>query len=185
MKRSTIIALIMTGLFSSSLLYAQETISLQQAVKYALDNKAEAKKSKLDVENSEYMIDEVRAGALPQISGSAQLTYNPLIQKNAISMTTETGETTTMIMQFGQPWQGTANLQLSQQIFNQSLFTGLKAAKTTREFYQINAQLTDEQLIEKVANAYYEVYQSDLQLQTLENNLQNTTKTRDVLQGLV
>jgi len=175
----------MTGLFSSSLLYAQETISLQQAVKYALDNKAEAKKSKLDVENSEYMIDEVRAGALPQISGSAQLTYNPLIQKNAISMTTETGETTTMIMQFGQPWQGTANLQLSQQIFNQSLFTGLKAAKTTREFYQINAQLTDEQLIEKVANAYYEVYQSDLQLQTLENNLQNTTKTRDVLQGLV
>ena len=185
MKRSTIIALIMTGLLSSSLLHAQETISLQQAVKYALENKAEAKKSKLEVENSEYMIDEVRAGALPQISGSAELTYNPLIQKNAITMTTETGETTTMIMQFGQPWQGTANLRLSQQIFNQSLFTGLKAAKTTREFYQINAQLTDEQLIEKVANAYYEVYQSDLQLQTLENNLQNTTKTRDVLQGLV
>jgi len=185
MKRSKIIALIMTGLFSSSLLHAQETISLQQAVKYALENKAEAKKSKLDVENSEYMIDEVRAGALPQISGSGQLTYNPLIQKNAITMTTETGETTTMIMQFGQPWQGTANLQLSQQIFNQSLFTGLKAARTTREFYEINSQLTDEQLIEKVANAYYEVYQSDLQLQTLENNLQNTTKTRDVLQGLV
>lgn len=185
MKRSKIIALIMTGLFSSTLLHAQETISLQQAVKYALENKAEAKKSKLDVENSEYMIDEVRAGALPQISGSAQLTYNPLIQENAITMTTETGETTTMIMQFGQPWQGTANLQLSQQIFNQSLFTGLKAARTTREFYKINSQLTDEQLIEKVANAYYEVYQSDLQLQTLENNLQNTTKTRDVLQGLV
>src|SRR5690606_3338936 len=52
-------------------------------------------------------------------------------------------------------------------------------------FYQINDQLTDEQLIEKVANAYYEVFQSDLQLNTLETNLNNTTKTRDILKGLV
>ncbi len=165
--------------------HAQETLTLSEAVKFALENKAEAKKSKLDIENAQYQIDEVRSGALPQVSGTGSLTYNPLIQKNAITMTTETGETTTMIMKFGQPWQGTANLQVSQQIFNQSLFTGLKAARTTREFYQINNQLSDEQLIEKVANAYYEVYQSQLQLKTLEDNLQNTQKTQKVLKGMV
>ncbi|MGO3807363.1 MAG: TolC family protein [Sphingobacterium sp.] len=163
----------------------QETLTLQQAAKFALENKAEAKKSKLDIENAQYMIDEVRAGALPQVSGSGSLTYNPLIQENAITMTTETGETTTTLLKFGQPWQGTANLEVSQQIFNQSLFTGLKAARTTREFYQINNQLSDEQLIEKVANAYYEVYQSQLQLQTLEDNLENTQKTQRVLKGMV
>jgi outer membrane protein len=43
-------------------------------------------------------------------------------------------------------------------LFDQSVFTGLKAAKSTREFYQINAQLTEEQVIERVANAYYQVY---------------------------
>src|SRR5690606_11351440 len=172
-------------LFQITQLAAQETLTLQDAVKFALDNKAEAKKSKLDIENAQYMIDEVRSGALPQVSGTGSSTYNPLIQKNAITMTTETGETTTMIMKFGQPWQGTANLQVSQQIFNESLFTGLKAARTTREFYQINNQLSDEQLIEKVANAYYEVYQSKLQLQTLDDNLENTQKTQNVLKGMV
>lgn len=185
MKKTKLIALIAAGIFFGSLAHAQEPLTLQQAVQFALENKAEAKKAKLDVENSEYQVDEVRAGALPQIDGNAQLTYNPMIQENAITMTAEDGSVTTMIMQFGQPWQGTATLQLSQQIFNQSLFTGLKAAKTTREFYQINNTLTDEQLIEKVANAYYEVYQSQLQLETLESNLANTTKTRDVLSGMV
>lgn len=185
MKQTKLIALITAGIFSGLVAHAQETLTLEQAVQYALEHKAEAKKAKLDLENSEYQIDEVRAGALPQIDGNAQLTYNPMIQENAITMTTEDGNTTTMIMQFGQPWQGTATLQLSQQIFNQSLFTGLKAARTTREFYQINSALTDEQLIEKVANSYYEVYQSKLQLETLESNLDNTTKTRDVLKGMV
>ncbi|MGO3655626.1 MAG: TolC family protein, partial [Sphingobacterium sp.] len=185
MKKMKLIALIAAGILFGSLAHAQEPLTLQQAIQFSLENKAEAKKAKLDVENSEYQVDEVRAGALPQIDGNAQLTYNPMIQENAITMTAEDGSVTTMIMQFGQPWQGTATLQLSQQIFNQSLFTGLKAAKTTREFYQINNTLTDEQLIEKVANAYYEVYQSQLQLETLESNLENTTKTRDVLSGMV
>lgn len=185
MNRTKVFTLIMAGLFSGSLLHAQETLTLQEAVKYALENKAEAKKAKLDVENSEYMIDEVRAGGLPQISGQGSLTYNPLIQKSALdgALMGRPGET--IMVAFGQPWQANAVAQVSQQLFNQSLFTGLKAAKSTREFYQINSQLTDEQLIEKVANAYYEVYQSDLQLKTIDNNLQNTTKTRDVLRGLV
>ncbi len=86
---------------------------------------------------------------------------------------------------FGQPWQANAVVQVSQQLFNQSLFTGLKAARSTRDFYLINAELSDEQLIERVANAYYEVYQSDMQLNTINNNLENTNKTRDVLKGMV
>ena len=54
----------MAGIFSSSMLHAQETLTLQEAVQFALENKAEAKKSRLDVENAQYQIDEVRAGAL-------------------------------------------------------------------------------------------------------------------------
>lgn len=186
MKRINIITLLLAGIFSGSMLHAQETLTLQEAIKFALENKAEAKKSKLDLENAQYKIDEVRAGALPQVNGSAALTYNPMIQKNVITMTDQaTGTVNTIVAEFGQPWNSQAVLQVNQQLFNQSLFTGLKAAKTTREFYQINDQLTDEQLIEKVANAYYEVFQSDLQLNTLETNLNNTTKTRDILKGLV
>ncbi len=180
MKRINIITLLIAGIFSGSMLHAQETLTLQEAVKFALENKAEAKKSKLDVENAQYQIDEVRAGALPQINGSASVKYNAIIP----SMPLDMGGQTTYI-KMGQPWNSTAAISVNQQIFNQSLFTGLKAAKTTREFYAINHQLTEEQLIEKVANAYYDVYTTQLQLETIDNNLSSTTKTRDVIAGLV
>ncbi len=173
-------ALLVAGMLSGSLLHAQETLTLQEAVKYALDNKADAKKAKLDLENSEYQIDEVRAGALPQINASANVKYNAIIP----SMPLDIGGQT-QYLKMGQPWNSTAGLSVNQQIFNQSLFTGLKAAKTTREFYQINSQLTDEMLIEKVANAYYDVFTTQLQLETIDNNLENTNKTKSVIEGLV
>ncbi len=173
-------------LFSWSRAQAQETLTLQQAVKFALDNKKEAKNAKLDLSNAQFQIDEVRAGALPQITGVGGLTYNPLIQQNVIVMEDPaTGQSTSTVIQFGQPWQANSNLQVSQQIFNQALFTGLKAANTTREFYQINKELTDEQLIEKVANSYYQVFQSQLQVATVQSNLDNTEKNQRVIQGLV
>lgn len=167
-------------LFQVNPLKAQETLTLQEAIKYALEHKAEAKTAKLDIENAQYQIDEVRGGALPQISASGSLTYNVLIPEMALEFG---GETITAKM--GQPWNSTAMLSLNQQLFNQALFTGLKAAKTTREFYQLNAQLTDEQLIEKVSSAYYDIFQTQLQLQTIQNNLESTSKTRDIIDGMV
>lgn len=59
----------------------------------------------------------------------------------------------------------------------------MKAAKSTREFYQINAQLTEEQVIERVANAYYQVYVTRQNLTVLDNNLKNTLKVKDIIQG--
>lgn len=185
MKTSKIFTIIIAGLFSGSLAHAQEVLTLPQAIKYALENKAEAKKSSLDLENAQYQVDEVRAGALPQINGAGSVTYNPMLQKVALpgEIIGMPGETVMVAM--GQKWQSNATLQVDQQLFNQSLFTGLKAAKTTKEFYEVNKALSDEQLIERVANAYYEVYQTRLQMETIESNLTNTKKTRDVIKGLV
>src|SRR5690606_41150554 len=147
---------------------AQETLTLQQAIRYALENKVEAQKARLDVRNSQYQVDEVRSGALPQVSGSGTLTYNPMLQKSALPGDLIGQPGTTVMVAFGQKWQSNATLTVNQQIFNQALFTGLKAASTTREFYQINKDLTDEQLIEKVANAYYQVFQSRSEEHTSE-----------------
>src|SRR5690606_18705922 len=77
-----------------------------------------------------------------------------------------------------------ATVSLNQQIFNQAVFTGLKAARTTREFYKINAQLTEEQVIEKVATSYYEVYKTKTQVKTLDTTIDNTTRIRGVIKSL-
>jgi len=179
MKRIFLIFLCTIGLSAS----AQTTLTLKDAVNYALVNKADAKKSKLQVENSEYQIQEVRSRALPQISANGNLTYNPIIQTTVIDGAGFGAPGTTIQAAFGQTWTSTAGLSLTQTIFDQSVFTGLKAAKSTREFYQINDQLTEEQVIERVANNYYSVYVQKERLVLLDSNYVNTTKVRDIVQG--
>ncbi|AXB56132.1 TolC family protein [Flavobacterium fluviale] len=179
MKRIFLIFLCTIGLSAS----AQTTLTLKDAVNYALVNKADAKKSKLQVENSEYQIQEVRSRALPQISANGNLTYNPIIQTTVIDGAGFGAPGTTIQAAFGQTWTSTAGLSLTQTIFDQSVFTGLKAAKSTREFYQINDQLTEEQVIERVANNYYSVYVQKERLVLLDSNYVNTAKVRDIVQG--
>jgi len=186
MNKLKLIAMLACSIVMATPVFAQDELTLQEAISFALKNKAEAKKSVLDIENAEYMIDEVRAGALPQVNGSASLTYNPLLQKSALPAEIFGGQPgETIMVAFGQKWQSNANVSFTQQIFNQSLFTGLKAARSTREFYLINNTLTEEALIEKVANAYYQVFQTQLQLKTIDINLESTKKTLNVIDGLV
>ncbi|MCD0464168.1 TolC family protein [Flavobacterium sp. ENC] len=180
MKRIILIFLCSIGLSVSAQV---KTLTLKDALTYALQNKADAKKSKLEVENSEYKIQEVRSRALPQISANGNLTYNPVIQTTVIDGAGFGAPGTTIQAAFGQKWTSTAGLSLTQAIFDQSVFTGLKAAKSTREFYQINNQLTEEQVIERVANNYYAVFVQKERLVLLDSNYVNTTKVRDIVKG--
>lgn len=162
---------------------AVKSLTLKEAINYALENKAEAKKAKLKVENSEYQIQEVRSRALPQISANGSLTYNPVLQTTVIDGANFGQPGSTIQANFGQKWNSTAGVSLTQAIFDQTVFTGLKAAKSTREFYQINEQLTEEQVIERVANNYYQVYVQRQKLTVIDSLYKNTTKVKDIIKG--
>lgn len=167
-------------IFGSTSAFAQQQVSLQEAIKQALQNKAEAKKAALQIKKAEYKIDEARAGALPQISATAGVTYNPIIQESLLEFGGER-----IIARMGQPWVSQAVVTLNQAIFDQRVFTGLKAAKSTREFYVLNAQLSNEQIIENVATAYYQVFVQEENLKTLNVSYANTEKVRNVIKSLV
>lgn len=160
-----------------------QQLTLKDAINYALQNKADAKKAKLSVENAEYEIDEVRSRALPTISANGNLTYNPILQLNALPGDFFGAPGTTILAPLGQKWTSTAGVTLTQNIFDQAVFTGLKAAKTTREFYRINAQLTEEDVIERVANNYYQVYVQRQQLAMIDSTYANTEKVRNIIKG--
>ncbi|MEZ4876279.1 MAG: TolC family protein [Flavobacterium sp.] len=181
MKTKLIIVFLLT--FALSIAQEEKPLTLKDAITYALQNKADAKKAKLDVENSEYQIQEVRSRALPQISASGNLNHNPILQTSVIDGSSFGAPGSTIQATFGQKWTSSAGVTLQQALYDQSVFIGLKAAKSTREFYQINAQLTEEQIIERVANAYYQVYVTRQNLNVIENNLKNTTKVRDIIKG--
>lgn len=167
-------------IFGSTSAFAQQEVSLQEAIKQALQNKAEAKKAALQIKKAEYKIAEARAGALPQVSATAGLTYNPIIQESLLEFGGER-----IRAQLGQPWSSSAVVTVNQAIFDQRVFTGLKAAKSTREFYVLNAQLSNEQIIENVATAYYQVFVQEENLKTLNVSYTNTEKVRNVIKSLV
>ena len=160
---------------ASTLAYSQQTVTLKQAIEFALQNKADALKSRLDITNADAKILEAKAGTLPKVTGNANITYNPIIQEIALG-----GQTFKM----GQPWVAVAGVQLQQALFNQQVFIGLKAAKSTKEFYQLNANLTEEQIIERVSNAYFQVFTAQEQKNTLESSYSSTEKVRNVIKSL-
>ena len=167
----------------------QKELTLKDAIRYALENKADAEKARLEVTKSEYKIQEVRANALPNISASGGMVYNPKLQATYIDASTFAfpgmpASNEPIKMEMGQKWSANAEAKLTQVLFNQTVFMGLKAARTTREFYMLNQQLTENEIIEKVAQAYYQVYQTRQTLENIESNLALTEKTANVVKGL-
>lgn len=161
-----------------------ETLTLKDALNYAITHYTDARKAKLDITNSQYQVDEVRARALPQINGSGALNYNPLLQMSALpGELNPVNPGQPLLVAFGQKWNANIGVSLTQNLFDQSVFVGLKAAKTTKEFYQLNAQLTEEQVLEKVATAYYQVLVQRQQIAITDSNMQTTQRVRGVIQG--
>jgi outer membrane protein len=154
----------------------QQQLSLKEAVNYALDNNTNARKAKLDIENGKYKVEEVRAQALPQVVGTSSLNYNPIIGQQVVDFG---GQTQTL--RFGQNWNSNAGVQLQQQLFNQQVFTGLQAAKSSESYYSLNAQLTDEQVIEQVANNYYQVLVNRQQLNVIDTNIKNVKVVEKII----
>lgn len=162
---------------------ASRTLTLKEALSYALEASQTARKARLDIENGEYQIQEARSRALPSINGSASITYNPILQQSVLPGEIIGQPGTTMLVAFGQKWNANAGVQLNQAIFDQSVFTGLKAARTTKEFYLINAELTEEQILEQVATTYYRLQVNRRQIGVLDTTIKNTQKVLDILQN--
>ena len=176
--------LLVAGVSVLSLANAQQApLSLKEALQHALKNKSEAVKARLDEENGQYKIDQARSQALPQINATSGLTYNPILQLSAIPGELAGQPGKTFMAAFGQKWNSNTAVSLQQTVFDQSVFTGLKAAKTTKQYYQLVAGLTDEQVIEKVASQYYQVLVQRQQLVVTDSNIATTTRVKNVIEG--
>ncbi|WP_118194045.1 TolC family protein [Albibacterium indicum] len=161
---------------------AQETLSLQDALNYALNNSEAVRKAKLDILKGDYQIKEVRAGALPQIDGTATLTNNILAQQFILPAEFMGGEPGEFIaVKAGTTWSSLAQVQLNQQLFNQQVFTGLKAAKSSKDFYLMAAKVAEENLLQQVASNYYQVIITREQLAVIDANIErNNTLEKTV-----
>lgn len=157
--------------FANSSLAQQNSSSftLEQAIKYALENSNEVKNSALDERIANATVKETRGLGLPQVAGSASVlhnqqlsrfftTYDPaggFIELNPVPAGLNPGDVIAAQNFFQLKSNGQVGLEVNQLLFNASYLVGLKAANAYKELASKQAQQTREQTIENVTKAYY------------------------------
>ncbi|HYK76845.1 MAG TPA: TolC family protein [Daejeonella sp.] len=147
-------------------------LGLKEALNYAIQNNENVKKAHLNIEAGRYKTQEVRASALPQITGTG--TFSDQIIKQQLFFNGQA-------IQVGTTYNTSAQAQLSQQLFNQQVFTGLKAAKSSEDYYNLNAQLTEEGTIEQVSTNYYQILVNRQKLAVIDTNIKNVQRIEKIV----
>lgn len=156
MKNSKLIA----GLFlviASSSLAQTESFTLDAAKSYSIDHHISIKNSQLDVEVAQKQIVEIRGMGLPQvnITGSFNNFLNLPVQVMDASFFNPSAPPGTLVsFRAGTDYSSNANLQLTQLLFNGSYIIGLQAAAYIEKFQQNLAEISKEDVVFNVIQAY-------------------------------
>jgi outer membrane protein len=158
-----------------------QTYRLQDCISAALANNQQLMNSKLDMSAADYRIKEVKSALLPTIDITGQLLYyNDLPAQYAPSSAFggTSGEYTKLTLGMAQTTSG--NIQIRQDLYNQAVRIGLKAAKATQEASMMQEMVTRENLVYNVASTYYSVQVLSDNLQRLNDNISNLEKTTQI-----
>ena len=139
---------------------AQNAFSIKQAQKHALNNNYDIKNAQLDVEHASKKMQETLSVGLPQINADIEwqnFIEVPTTLVPASQFNPEAPDNIYTEMQFGIPHSTNASITASQLIFNGSYLVGLKAAKYFMKFAEARKNLTESQIKDSVATAYFNV----------------------------
>ena len=168
-------------------------LSLKESLTMGLEFNSDVRKAKMDIDAAAAQRKEITASGLPQISGYGN--YNNFVNvfPQAIPGGLFGPDEGITVVGFGIPQSIQAGFQGSQLLFNQSYIVGLKAARTSTEFYDLLAAQTEDNVLMEIAQAHYIAYEMQLQLTTLDaqlerlQQLETTTKAQyenDLIQKL-
>ena len=159
---------------------AQELFSLEEAIKYALENNENVKIARVNTSDAESQVGETRADGLPQINANFGYTNNTQIPVNIVPANTfdpTAPEGATTAIRFGVQHQSSLGVSASQMIWDGSFFIGLKAAKMLREKVLIDEQKAEQDVREQVMKAYYMVLVNQVRTELIEINMATLDST--------
>ncbi len=182
MKKPTLRSLFCLVLFAASCQSViAQTYTLEQCIRAALNNNQQLTNSRLDMSSAEYRIKEIKSALLPTIDLTGQLLYYNDLPAQYVPSSAfggPSGEYTKFTMGMAQTTSG--NIQLKQDLYNQSIGVGLKAAKATLEASAMQEMVTRESIVYNVASTYYSVQVLSDNLQRLSENIRNLEKTTHI-----
>lgn len=152
---------------------SSSTMSLQQCVKYGVENHLSIKNASLDADGANSRIKETIGTGLPQINGKIEFVDNLNIQNQFLPANIfDPSAPSDLIVPvaFGLQYSGNANVTVSQLVFDGTYFVGLQAAKAYKDLMQKSIEQSKIEVAQNISSAYYMVLVGEEQLKFLNNN---------------
>ncbi len=153
--------------------------SLKDCISYGLKNYGTVRIAGYQTQIADQQAREAIAGYLPQVNASGNVTDNIKLQTTVLPAGIFGPEPTRVA--FGTKYQTTASASVDQVIFDKSLLVGIKAAKPNTEKAELNARLTQEDVVYAIASNYYQVFVVQQQIALLNDNLKRTEQVLNIL----
>ena len=152
--------LLLIAIFITFTSSAQQRLSVKEAQELGLQNNVKVKNAKLEVSLAKKKVLETIGIGLPKINGEVnwqQFLEIPttVVPANMFVPTAPEGEYAEL--QFGTEQNSTASITASQLLFDGSYIVGLKASAIYKSLSQQSLQLTEQQIQDSIAAAYYNV----------------------------
>ncbi|MFN8341321.1 MAG: TolC family protein [Cyclobacteriaceae bacterium] len=199
-KMYAVLLLVLAGLPVDAQTVPGKTMNLEQCVQYALDNSVSAQNAVIDERIAEARVKETIGIGLPQVSGTAGALYNDKLSRFFGTKQRIFGFSGLPASDYGNFLPGlpddavvsgqnffqlkaaaSANLSISQLIFNGSYIVGLQASRTFKELAYKTTDQTREQVIEQVTKAFYSalinrerIHLFDANIARIDSLLRNT-----------
>ena len=198
--------IILAVLFSNVFVVAQaqtsndaHQFSIQQCIDYAHQHSVQVKNALLDLQIQQQTNKSITAGALPTITGSASTTdyfnipvqpvsdfitpavYGVLVNQgvkdgNGNPITMPTGNPAVFPFSLYQKYSASGSLQLTQTLFDGTVFVGLQARKASIDYYQKAIDITEENISVNIYKIYYQLVVSKTQMTQIDSNVSRAKK---------
>lgn len=158
---------------------AQETLTLtaKDAVRLAIRNSPTVRNALLDIQIQEQTNREVTSAALPQITGTGQVTDFLAIPTQQLPGEIVGQPAGTFIpVKFGTKWNASFGAQLSQLLFDGQVFIGLQARDASMRMVTMQKNVTEEQIGVNVEKIYYQIIVGERQITSLDANISRFQK---------
>ncbi|MRR22825.1 hypothetical protein EG830_07580, partial [bacterium] len=173
MERRLIAFVLIFAAMAGSNLKAQDTpqalsLSVDQAVEYALDHNRSVAGAKYEMLASEKGVWEAIAQGLPSIDGNASLSYNLAIMTRIINF----GGTPTPF-KFGTDYDAGIGVSASTVVFNAPWLVGVQTAKMAATLARQGLAQTTLDTKENIRNVYYLILTLKESIKVVDSNLKN------------
>lgn len=186
LKKLFVIGIIGLNLVLSSTAQEKLELSIDEMLKFAIQNNYDIKEAKLNKSKSELSIKEVKANGLPKVD--AEVDY-----KNYLSLPSMIlpGEMTgiegapDIITQFGKTHNLDASVQYSQLLFSLKYINSLKATRKALEIRELEVSKSEEELIQLLYAEYYNLLAIYKNLEIIESNMESLQLNRNSISAMV